>query len=114
MVKELKVKSKAFQKVVAGMEKIETIHQSGEEKESFDLFKSLQLQDKEEQLEERACGEPDICTSPEFALRGNPDALKGKQLKAQASTTEEYDPNKDERTFGCSMRTFLGLFFCSC
>lgn len=96
------------------MEKCEAIHPSEEEEESFNLFKTLQLQDKEEQIQERGFGAPDIRTSPEFALRGAPDAFKEKQQKAQASATEEYDPNKDERTFGCCMRTFLCLFFCSC
>ena len=107
-------KIKVFQKVVAGMEKSETIHPSGEEKESFDLFKSLPPQDKEEQLQERGFGTPDICTSEEFAQRGVSDALKGKQLKPQASRIEVYDPNNDECKFGCCMRTFLCLFFCSC
>ena len=41
MVREYKVNSKVFQKVVAGMEKSEIIHPSGEEKESFDLFKCM-------------------------------------------------------------------------
>jgi len=114
MVKEIKVNAKVFQKVVAGMEKSEIIHPSGEEKESFDLFNCLKPQDKEEQLQERGFGGPAICSSPEFALRGVTEALKGKKLQAPASTNQEYDPNKDERTFGCCMRTFLCLCFCSC
>ena len=115
MVKTIKVDSKVVQKFCARRDKSETIHpEDGEEKEDLDLFQSLQPQNKEEQLDEEDFQAPDLCASEEMALRGLPDALKGKQLKAQAYRTEDYDPNRDERNFGCCMKFFLCLCFCSC
>lgn len=114
MARECKVNAKVFSKVVDAMEKSEPLHPSVVEEESFELFKVLKLQSKEEQIQERGVGEPALRTTPEFTLHGVPDALKTSKVKVEASTAQEYDPNKDERTFGCCMKTFLCLCFCSC
>ena len=82
MVRKIKVDSKVVKKFCARRDKSETIHpEDGEEKEDLDLFQSLQPQNKEEQLDEEDFQAPDLCASEEMALRGLPDALKGKQLK---------------------------------
>ena len=114
MARKCKVNEKVFSKVADAMGKSDPSHPSGVEKESFDLFKCLKLQYKEEQIQERGVGEPALRTSPEFSFHGIPQALKTSKVKVEASTTPEYDPNKDERTFGCCMKFFLCLCFCSC
>jgi hypothetical protein len=114
MAVEFKVNGKVFKKITVAMEKSEIIHPSDREKETSNFFKCLKLQDQEERVQDRGFGDPVIATSPEFALHGVPAALREKKLQAEASATEEYDPNKVERTSGCCMRTFLCLCFCSC
>jgi len=96
------------------MDKSDICHPTSEEEQSYQLFKSLKVQGKEKKLKEREMGFPTISTSPEFTFRGVPEAVGNFKSEAPAATTEEYDPYKDERTFGCCMKTFLCLCFCSC
>ena len=107
-------KAKVPLKLKAAMEKCELIHPSRSEEEAYELFKGLNLQEKEEQIQEREVGDSAICNSVEFFHSGIPEILKSKNAQVQALSTQEYDPLRDERTFGCCMKAFLCLCFCAC
>ena len=84
----------------------EKLHTGSTEQEEFQLFKPLNVTEKEEQIQERCTDNPSICTSPEFAFQGLPKFLEGLQQKEQAAKAEDYDPTKDEREMGLFMNYY--------
>jgi len=108
-------KTKALRKLHTAIQQSETIHPSQEEQEGFAWFNTQTSDIKQEALDQRWEGQPATTTSLELALLGVNDFLKqgGDKIQGQPST-EEYNPQLDERNFGLCWKAIVCLCFCSC
>ncbi len=109
------VESKLYQNISKSINNSATLTTRDYREAEYKNLKKEPIEEQEGQLDSLFEDRPAFNTTLEAVVFALPDFVKKDEQVGQGNLKQmDYDPERDERTFGLFMKLFLCMFCCSC